>query len=82
MGVHVIIARGTAGAGRSLSNPAIRRMWELGTPALMLSCPKTEGAFLGNVKPRVLPAGRAQFINRRRSVRLVQTPLVDTTAAS
>ncbi|MFD2419608.1 type VII secretion protein EccCa [Amycolatopsis pigmentata] len=82
VGVHVIIARGTAGAGRSLSNPAIRRMWELGTPALMLSCPKTEGAFLGNVKPRVLPPGRAQFINRRRSVRLVQTPLVDTTAAS
>jgi len=78
VGVHVILARSTAGAGRSMSNPAIRRMWELGTPALMLSCPKTEGAFLGNLKPRVLPVGRAQFINRRRAVRLVQTPLVET----
>ncbi|WP_410586378.1 type VII secretion protein EccCa [Amycolatopsis sp. lyj-23] len=77
VGVHVIIARGTAGAGRSMGNAAIRRMWELGTPALLLSCPKSEGAFLGNLKPRVLPPGRAQFVNRRRSVRLVQTPLVD-----
>ncbi|MFC9254315.1 type VII secretion protein EccCa [Amycolatopsis thailandensis] len=78
VGVHVIIARSTAGASRSMGNPAIRRMWELGTPALLLSCPKTEGAFLGSLKPRVLPPGRAQFINRRRSVRLVQTPLVDS----
>ncbi|GLY46810.1 type VII secretion protein EccC [Lentzea sp. NBRC 102530] len=77
VGVHVIIARSTAGASRSMSNPAIRRMWELGTPALLLSCPKTEGAFLGNLKPRTLPPGRAQFINRRRTVRLVQTPLVE-----
>jgi len=77
VGVHVIIARSTAGASRSMGNPAIRRMWELGTPALLLSCPKTEGAFLGNLKPRVLPTGRAQFINRRRAVRLVQTPLVE-----
>ncbi|WP_370948059.1 type VII secretion protein EccCa [Amycolatopsis sp. cg5] len=77
VGVHVIIARSTAGASRSMMNPAIRRMWELGTPALLLSCPKTEGAFLGSLKPRTLPPGRAQFINRRRSVRLVQTPLTD-----
>ncbi|RSN39949.1 secretion protein EccC [Amycolatopsis sp. WAC 04197] len=78
VGLHVIIARSTTGGGRSMSNPAIRRMWELGTPALMLSCPKSEGAFLGNLKPRVLPAGRAQFVNRRRAVRLVQTPLVES----
>ncbi|WP_086671887.1 type VII secretion protein EccCa [Amycolatopsis pretoriensis] len=76
IGVHLIIARSTAGASRSMMNPAIRRLWELGTPAMLLSCPKSEGAFLGNLKPRVLPPGRAQFVNRRRSVRLVQTPLV------
>jgi S-DNA-T family DNA segregation ATPase FtsK/SpoIIIE len=44
----------------------------------MLSCPKSEGSFLGNLKPRTLPPpGRAQFVNRRRAVRLVQTPLVE-----
>jgi DNA segregation ATPase FtsK/SpoIIIE, S-DNA-T family len=77
VGAHIIIARSTAGAGRSMGNQAIRRMWELGTPAVLLSCPKSEGSFLGSLKPRVLPPGRAQFINRRRSVRLLQTPLVD-----
>jgi S-DNA-T family DNA segregation ATPase FtsK/SpoIIIE len=77
VGVHVIIARSTSGASRSMMNQAIRRMWELGTPALLLSCPKNEGSFLGNLKPRVLPVGRGQFVNRRRSVRLVQTPLVE-----
>jgi S-DNA-T family DNA segregation ATPase FtsK/SpoIIIE len=76
VGAHVIIARSTSGASRSMSNQAIRRMWELGTPAVLLSCPKTEGSFLGNLRPRVLPPGRAQFINRRRAVRLLQTPLV------
>ncbi|GAA5151887.1 type VII secretion protein EccC [Amycolatopsis dongchuanensis] len=77
IGVHLIIARSTSGASRSMMNPVIRRLWELGTPALLLSCPKEEGAFLGNLRPRTLPPGRAQFVNRRRNVRLVQTPLAD-----
>ena len=55
----------------------MRRLWELGTPALMLSCPREEGTFLGNIKPRKLIAGRAQFVNRRRNVRLVQTARAD-----
>ena len=60
-----------------MMSTAIRRMWELGTPALLMSCPKGEGSFLGNVKPRTLPVGRGQFIDRRRNVRLLQTPLVE-----
>jgi S-DNA-T family DNA segregation ATPase FtsK/SpoIIIE len=60
-----------------MMNPVLRRMWELGTPAVLFSCPRGEGSFLGSVKPRTLPPGRAQFINRRRGVRLVQTPLVE-----
>ncbi|MFC4079632.1 type VII secretion protein EccCa [Amycolatopsis samaneae] len=76
IGLHLVIARSTAGASRAMMNPAIRRMWELGTPALLFSCPRDEGTFLGNLKPRTLPPGRAQFVNRRRAIRLVQTPLV------
>ncbi len=76
IGLHVIIARSTSGASRSMMNPAVRRMWELGTPGVLLSCPRDEGSFLGNVRPRTLPAGRAQYINRRRTVQLVQTPRV------
>ncbi|WP_233159778.1 type VII secretion protein EccCa [Pseudonocardia sp. MH-G8] len=78
IGLHLIVARSTAGASRTMMNPVMRRMWELGTPAVLFSCPRGEGSFLGTVKPRTLPPGRAQFINRRRGVRLVQTPLVGT----
>jgi S-DNA-T family DNA segregation ATPase FtsK/SpoIIIE len=73
IGLHLIVARSTSGAGRAMMNSAMRRMWELGAPALVFSCPKDAGSFLGTLKPRTLPAGRAQFVNRRRTVRLVQT---------
>ncbi|HWC79854.1 MAG TPA: type VII secretion protein EccCa [Pseudonocardiaceae bacterium] len=76
IGLHLIIARSTAGASRAMMDPVIRRMWELGTPAMLFSCPKDEGKFLGDLRPKTLPPGRAQFVNRRRTVRLVQTPLV------
>jgi hypothetical protein len=43
----------------------------------LFSCPRGESSFLGTVKPRTLLPGRAQFVNRQRGVRLVQTLLVD-----
>ncbi|SDT66498.1 type VII secretion protein EccCa [Actinoplanes derwentensis] len=76
IGLHLIIARSTSGANRGMMNPVLRRAWDLGSPGLLLSCPREEGSFLGNVKPRVLPVARGQYIDRRRSVRLVQTPEV------
>ncbi|WP_405104061.1 type VII secretion protein EccCb [Micromonospora sp. NBC_01412] len=78
IGLHLIIARSTAGAGRAMSNPVLRRAWELGAPAMLFSSPREEGAFLGTVKPRTLPTGRGQYINRRRQVCLVQTPEITT----
>jgi S-DNA-T family DNA segregation ATPase FtsK/SpoIIIE len=50
-------------------------MWELGSPAVLLSYPKEEGKFLGEAKPRTLPAGRAQLVTRR-NIQLIQTGLV------
>jgi S-DNA-T family DNA segregation ATPase FtsK/SpoIIIE len=76
IGLHLVMARSTANAGRAMMNPVVRRLWELGTAVMMFSCPKDEGVFIGNVRPRTLPVGRAQYVNRRRSVNLVQTPLV------
>ncbi|MEV0055533.1 type VII secretion protein EccCa [Saccharopolyspora shandongensis] len=77
IGLHLIVARSTSGGGRAMMDPVLRRLWELGTPVLLFSCPKDEGNFVGNLRPRQLPPGRAQFVNRRRVVRLVQTPLLD-----
>src|SRR5581483_9922966 len=75
IGLHLIVARSTSGATRAMMDPLLRRLWELGNPALLFSYPKEEGKFVGEAKPRTLPAGRAQLVTRR-SVRLVQTGLV------
>ncbi|MFE2718762.1 type VII secretion protein EccCa [Streptomyces mirabilis] len=76
VGLHVMVARSTSGAMRATGDPLVRRLWELGTPALLFSYPKEEGKFLGEAKPRSLPAGRAQLVTRR-SVGLVHTALAD-----
>jgi S-DNA-T family DNA segregation ATPase FtsK/SpoIIIE len=65
IGMHVILARSTSGAVRSMMDPVLRRLWELGAPGLLLSYPKEEGKFLGDARPRTLPPGRAQLVTRR-----------------
>jgi S-DNA-T family DNA segregation ATPase FtsK/SpoIIIE len=76
IGLHVVVARSTSGAVRAMMDPVLRRLWELGTPGVLLSYPKEEGKFLGEAKPRKLPPGRAQLVTRR-GVRLIQTGYLD-----
>jgi DNA segregation ATPase FtsK/SpoIIIE, S-DNA-T family len=75
IGLHLVLARSTSGAMRAMMDPVLRRLWELGSPALLLSFPKEEGKFIGEAKPRTLPPGRAQLVTRR-AVGLIQTGLV------
>jgi S-DNA-T family DNA segregation ATPase FtsK/SpoIIIE len=75
VGLHLIVARSASGAARAMMDPAVRRMWELGAPAALLSYPREEGKFLGEASPRRLPPGRAQLVTRR-GVRLIQSGLV------
>ncbi|MEU1040541.1 type VII secretion protein EccCa [Streptomyces sp. NPDC005907] len=75
MGLHLVVARSAMGAGRGLSDGLIRRLDEANNPAVLLSCPPTEGRLFGNAKPRNLPPGRALHIARRRA-KLMQTALV------
>jgi S-DNA-T family DNA segregation ATPase FtsK/SpoIIIE len=77
IGLHLVVARATAGASRSMADPIMRRLWDLGTTGLMLSCPREEGAFLGDCKPRTLPPGRAQLVTRRQSGRILQAGYSD-----
>jgi S-DNA-T family DNA segregation ATPase FtsK/SpoIIIE len=76
VGMHLVLARSTSGAMRAMMDPLLRRLWELGSPALLLSYPKEEGKFLGEAKPRTLPPGRAQLVTRR-DIKLIQTGLVE-----
>ncbi|MGH3374440.1 MAG: type VII secretion protein EccCa [Actinoallomurus sp.] len=75
IGLHLIVARSANGIGRALSDPLLRRLQEVNTPAVVLSCPPSEGPVFGNVKPKRLAAGRALHITRRRTVQ-IQTALL------
>jgi len=72
IGMHLIVARSSSGASRAMMDSVFRRLWEVGTPGVLLSCPRDEGAFLGDTRPMLLPPGRAHYITRRRAV-LLQT---------
>ncbi len=71
--------RNTAGAGRLSYEPFMQRIKELGAQGVVLSGDPNEGGILGNVRPRVMPAGRGgAFISRTRGSLLVQTALTET----
>ncbi|WP_314221093.1 type VII secretion protein EccCa [Streptomyces zaehneri] len=74
LGLHVVAVRSATGAGRGLNDQLLRRLDEVNTPGVLLSCPPSEGYVFGNIKPRNLPAGRAQYIARRKA-NLIQTAL-------
>ncbi|WFB07099.1 type VII secretion protein EccCa [Streptomyces sp. LX-29] len=72
-GVNIIIARNTAGAGRSSYEQFIQRFKELGAQGVLLSGSPSEGELIGPVKARPLPPGRALFVPRRGGASLIQT---------
>jgi len=77
LGLHLIVARSANGASRSMSSdPLLRRLLEVNTPAVQLSCPPSEGQIFGSVKPRPLPPGRALHITRRGTLQ-IQTALAE-----
>jgi S-DNA-T family DNA segregation ATPase FtsK/SpoIIIE len=75
VGLHMVVVRSATGAGRGLNDQLLRRLDEVNTPGLLMSCPPSEGYVFGNTKPRNLPPGRAQRIVRRKAT-LIQTALV------
>nr|WP_123601730.1 type VII secretion protein EccCa [Micromonospora sp. Llam0] len=76
LGLHLVVARSANGLSRAMMDPLLRTLMEVNSPALLLSCPPAEGMLFNNVRPRVLPTGRAQHITRRR-VTEVQTALIE-----
>ncbi|MBF9073854.1 type VII secretion protein EccCa [Streptacidiphilus fuscans] len=73
VGLHIIIARRSGGAGRALFEPMMQRLKELGAQGIVLSGDRDEGVLLGNVRPQILPPGRGVLVTRRRGSFTVQT---------
>ena len=80
IGLSVVLARRSAGASRSMFDPFVSRMRDLGGAGLIMSGSREEGPLLGGVRPGPLPAGRGRFITRDGGVRLVQTALATPSA--
>lgn len=72
IGLHLVIARSSGGAGRALFEPVLQRIRELGSPGLVMSGAKEEGALMGEVKPSPQPPGRGTLVSRRGGTGLVQ----------
>ncbi len=77
IGLHLILARSAGGAGRAMFDQIIQRVREMGTPGMIMSGSKDEGALIGGVKPQAQPPGRGHFVERRSGSRLVQIALLD-----
>jgi S-DNA-T family DNA segregation ATPase FtsK/SpoIIIE len=72
IGLHVIVSRRMNGAGRALYEPFVSRIRDVGSPGIMLSGDKLEGALLGGFKPEAMPPGRGRLIRNRGGNDLVQ----------
>ncbi|GAA1981498.1 type VII secretion protein EccCa [Amycolatopsis minnesotensis] len=72
IGLHFVLARSSGGAGRALFEPVLQRVRELGTPGVVMSGTKDEGALLGDVKAGPQPPGRGTLVSRRHGTGLVQ----------
>ncbi|MBP0452907.1 type VII secretion protein EccCa [Kitasatospora sp. RG8] len=75
LGLHLIVARSANGIARAMSDALLRKLEEVNTPVMLLSCPPSEGYVFGNLKPRTFPAGRGLYVTRRRTVQ-VQTAIL------
>lgn len=72
IGLHLILARASGGAGRALFDPVIQRLREMATPGLIMSGSREEGALLGDIRPSPLPPGRGTLVRRRSGAELIQ----------
>ena len=64
IGLHLIVARRSGGAGRALFDPVIGRLRDLVTPGLVMSGSRDEGSLIGTVRPSPMPPGRGVFVDR------------------
>jgi len=80
VGLHLVLARRSGGAGRALFEPVIARLRELASPGLMMSGSAEEGPLLDGVKPSPLPPGRAVLVGRRAGRQRVQVALLEVDA--
>ncbi|MFI0467571.1 type VII secretion protein EccCb [Saccharopolyspora sp. 5N102] len=76
LGLHVVLTRDSAGAGRALYERFIATLRETNPPALAMSANADEHKLIGTTPSRPLPPGRGTLVSRLDGYQLIQTPLV------
>ena len=72
VGIHLVLTRRAGGAGRSMYEPILQRLRELGAPGIVMAGERDEGPLVGNVRPGPQPPGRGWFVTRKEGTRLIQ----------
>jgi S-DNA-T family DNA segregation ATPase FtsK/SpoIIIE len=72
IGLHVVVARRTGGAGRGVMEQLLLRLRELGSPGLLLSGDPQEGQLLGGLRAGPQRPGRGLLVRRHEKPTLVQ----------
>ncbi|KZE99116.1 type VII secretion protein EccC [Rhodococcus sp. EPR-157] len=65
IGLHLVLARRSGGASRTMYDQIISRMRDLVSPGLVMSGSRDEGNLIGTVKPSPMPPGRGVLVDRR-----------------
>ncbi|ANH37953.1 ESX-1 secretion system protein EccCa1 [Nocardioides dokdonensis FR1436] len=77
VGLHVVVARRSGGASRSLYEPIIQSLRDLAMPGLLLSGSPDEGPLIGTLRPAPAAPGRGRLQTRERGTEVVQTAWTD-----
>jgi S-DNA-T family DNA segregation ATPase FtsK/SpoIIIE len=72
IGLHVILARHSGGAGRAVFEPFLQRLKELQATGFVLSGDPQEPALWPGVRPAPRPPGRGTLVRRRQPPAVVQ----------
>ncbi|HWJ65757.1 MAG TPA: type VII secretion protein EccCa [Nocardioides sp.] len=79
VGLHVVVARRSGGAGRALYEPVIQTMRDLAMPGILLAGNRDEGVLLGNLRPGPAQPGRGRLVTRDRGAEVIQLAWTDPT---
>ncbi|MFG3342862.1 type VII secretion protein EccCa [Glycomyces sp. NPDC048151] len=77
LGLHLILARRTGGAGRAVYEPLMRQLCDMSSPGLLFSGDRLEGRLINGTASRQLPPGRALLARRGQTPDLVQIARAD-----
>lgn len=72
LGLHLVVARRSAGAERAMFDPLLAALRDLGAMTLMMSRRPDDGTSWGGGRPRPMPPGRGVLMTRAGDGQLVQ----------